>query len=510
VGFLPTASAQGRPCEERGQLTLSDQTQRGLTGDDFRPIAINGFSEGVHSYAHSMAWFGGRLYVGTTVHALALINATPQKIKPQLDPWPVLVPKDLFSLDLRASIFRYDPREAKWERAFVSPMIDGRNGLPVARDVSYRGMAVCQGENDERPALYVSAGCSTTRGYGACLLRTEDGLNYTLVGEPGLGDPDVSSYRTLVSFRGRLYTSPAGAGKSWNIASRPSVYELNDIVRGSMREVSLPGFGNPANQAIFQLGVFKDRLYAGTANPKTGYEVWRSDAHGNPPYKWTKVLDGGAGRGPLNEGVTTMCAFKEALYVGGGIQHGGYDRNYGIGPAPAEVIRIHPDDTFDIVCGGARDTAQGFKTPTSGSGPGFDNFFVGYIWYMASHAGHLYIGTLDSSTFLVWANGEQARQWAHWVDRDRVVRTEGGFDLWTTSDGVGWRPVTRTGFDNHFNYGARTLVSSPHGLFVGTANPFAPQVAVRKPDGSWTYEPNPRGGCEIWQGGQALRAEASR
>jgi len=471
-----------------------------VDGHRFTPVAVGGFGTGHNTYAHSMGWFGERLYVGTTVHTLALVRAAPPSRPAALDPWPVPVPDDLFSLDLRAQIWRFDPGRGIWSRAFISPMIDGRGGKPVARDIGYRGMAVCQASGESHPSLYVAAGSSASRGRGAQLLGSEDGVTFEPVGEPGLGDPDVASFRALVAFRGRLYTSPAGTAKAWNVSRRPSVLECPEPRSGRWREVSAPGFGEPQNVSIFEMAVFDDHLYAGTANPHRGLEVWKTDAEGEPPYRWKKVLDRGGGRGTLNEGVTSMCAFGDALYVGTGIQHGGYDRNFDVGPAPAEVLRIYPDDTWDIVAGGARRIGFRYKVPISGKGPGFGNFFIGYIWSMAAWEGRLYVGTFDSSTFVRFATGERVTRWLRRIGAETVVAREGGFDLWSSPDGVDWTCLTRNGFDNPYNYGARTMVSSPRGLFVGTANPFGPQVATRTAQG-WRYEPNPRGGLEIWQGG---------
>src|SRR3546814_6022836 len=81
---------------------------------------------------------------------------------------------------------------------------------------------------------------------------------------------------------------------------------------------------------------------------------------------------------------------------------------------------------------------------------------------------------------------------------DRLAET-GGFSLWRTDDGVHWEPVTRDGFGNKFNWGGRTFASTPHGLFVGTAHPFGPRLAMRR-GGEWHYVFNPRGGCEVWLG----------
>ncbi len=68
-------------------------------------------------------------------------------------------------------------------------------------------------------------------------------------------------------------------------------------------------------------------------------------------------------------------------------------------------------------------------------------------------------------------------------------------------DGENWLPVTRQGFQNPYNYGVRNIVSTPHGLFIGTANPFGPRIATRvSKEWEWTYEDNPRSGLEVWQG----------
>ncbi|MCU0233055.1 MAG: hypothetical protein MUE90_03350 [Thermoanaerobaculales bacterium] len=463
----------------------------------FERIASHGFGCGHNTYAHSMAWFQDHLYVGTTVHTLCLVRAAPPKTPAALDPWPVPVPGDLFSLDLRAQIWRYSPDSARWQRAYISPIISGRGGKEVARDLGYRGMAVCRGDGEARPSLFVSAGSSASRGIGAHFLRSANGVDFEPWSVPGLGDPDVVSFRALAAFRGRLFTSPAGMARAWNVSSRPAVLECRDLDSGAWQEVSKPGFGDVENRSIFELEVFNGQLYAGTTNPKRGYEVWRTDAEGKPPYRWRRVVERGAYRGPLNEGVTSMCVHGDALYVGSGIQHGGYDRNFGVGPAAAEVIRIHPDDSWDLVVGSPRKTRKGFKAPSSGLGPGFNNFFIGYIWSMASYAGRLYVGTFDSSIFLRFATGERVTKWLRRVGAETVVGAEGGFDLWSSTDGVTWNLVTRTGFGNPYNYGARTMTASPAGLFVGTANPFGPEVAVRRGNG-WQYELNTEGGLEVW------------
>ncbi|MGH9266816.1 MAG: hypothetical protein ACRD0D_01425, partial [Acidimicrobiales bacterium] len=167
---------------------------------------------------------------------------------------------------------------------------------------------------------------------------------------------------------------------------------------------------------------------------------------------------------------------------------------------------------WDLLVGDPRPTPQGPKAPLSGMGPGFDNFFGGYLWKLAAHEGQLYAGTLDTSVFLPYANrarlGPRLQRAIRQVGVYELVEREGGFDLWRSRDGVRWKNVTRIGFGNPFNYGARTMVSTPVGLFLGTANPFGPEVAARTAAG-WTYVPNPHGGAEVWLGARQASQSGS-
>jgi hypothetical protein len=194
-----------------------------------------------------------------------------------------------------------------------------------------------------------------------------------------------------------------------------------------------------------------------------------------------------------------MCSFKDALYLGTGISNGGYDRTYKIGPAAGEVIRVYPDDSWDLVVGNPRMAGRRMVRPTSGLDPGFGNPFAGYIWSMAVHDGWLYIGTLDSLVLAQWRDS----RYMSGEDEVRVTRelarTRGGAELWRTRDGLNFSAVTLGGFGNPYNYGIRTLRSTPAGLAVGTANPFGPYVAVERSAG-WEYVRNPLGGAEVLLG----------
>jgi hypothetical protein len=473
-----------------------------LNSDNFKKICINGFGDGSNAYAHSMAWFKNHLYVGTTRANLALLKHSMKQIR--LDIWPVECSYPVYSpefeqIQARAEIWRYSPLLNHWERVFHAPMVIGDTGEEMSRDLGYRGIAVFQGKSDLEPALYIS-NWSRSRDKGPIIMRSEDGKTFVPVCKPGLVGLPVTSFRLLIPFKGRLFTAPTGAAKgNPNTSGVTRIYQSRDPAIGEWEPVNEPQFGDPENLTVFEMQCFGDYLYAGTFNNK-GFQIWRTLGEGKPPYTWERVVADGAGRGCLNQIVTSMMVFNDALYVGTGIQNGGYDLLNDIGPAGAEILRIHHDGSWDVIMGNVRSNGQ---RPLSGWGPGFNNVFNGYLWRMGIHDGWLYAATMDWSLFLRYIDlegkPERVVRLLTKVSVDNIIKNQGGFDLWRSWDGENWLPVNKQGFGNPYNYGIRNIVSTPHGLFIGTTNPFGPRVAVQK-EGQWVYEDNPDGGLEIWLG----------
>lgn len=480
----------------------------GLRAESFRQIARGGFGDGHNSYAHSMAWFRGKLYVGTTRSNMCMLRLQSAYKDAPLLVWPVDCPvslDELYKIDRRAQIWCHDPDTGTWDMVFRAPIVEGIDGGKVPREIGYRAMVVFQSPADSEPALYVSA-WAPGRAPGGLILRSQDGAEFRPVTEYGILERPVSATRSLTVLRDRIYFSPTAQrgsdGSQQNTAGLPLVFESHDPGGGKWLPVNEPGFGDAGNLGIFTLTAHNDRLYAGTFN-LAGYQVWASDCRGNPPYSWRKLLDAGAERGPLNQAVAAMRGFRDAIYVGSGIQGGGMDRVNGIGPAAAEIVRVNDDNSWDIVVGDPRDTTCGPKEPISGMRSGFGSLFCGYMWSLGEHDGWLYAGTYDWSVDMRWAKLEASppsvRRLVELIGAEKIVSNQGGFDLWRSFDGENWLPVTRQGFGNPYNWGARNLLSTQHGLFVGTANAFGPRVAVRDGDG-WRYEDNPDGGLEVWQG----------
>ncbi len=488
--------------------TPPSRTHPGLREEDFRKVSENGFGDGFNAYAYSMAWFNDHIFVGTSRANLQLLKMAMPFVR--MDMWPVETPFKNYSPEFEASaargeIWRYHPPTDTWKRVYQSPLVTDAEGTEFSRDLGYRAMMVYQGKSDTKPALYV-ASWSRSKGNGPDFLRTEDGETFDVLPKARFhtGETDITfnAIRALTVFKGKLYTAPTGAtGGNINASGVTYVYATDDPVSGEWQCVNDPGFGKiPEVVTVYDLAPMGDHLYAGTGG-LNGFEIWRTDGESESlPYHWERVIHGGAGRGALNQGAVAMKAFKGALYIGSGIQNGGFDWKYKVGPAAAEIIRLNADLTWDIVVGNARDG----KEPVSGLHAGFDNFFAGYLWRMGEHDGWLYAGTMDWLTILQFSKLDEkpmriARALGDAGIED-LLELKGGFELWRTCDGENWLPVTVNGFHNPYNYGCRNIISTPHGLFIGSANPFGPRIARRVgKDWEWTYEDNPRGGLEIWK-----------
>jgi SAM-dependent methyltransferase len=485
----------------------------GLRERNFKKISVNGFGDGLNAYPHAMIWFKDRLYVATTRANLHLLWFTIGERVRNFQAWPVEHPQNPYDLDLRAQIWRYDPVSEQWENIYISPMIMGSEGFEVPLAIGFRGMTIHQAPNDPEPAIYIPT-WSPRLGPGPVLLRSYDGKHFEQVSKPGLGDPTVTTIRSVVSFKGKLFISPTGTTKnhfSANIPDRLVILAGTDLEKNDWQLACEPFFGDKTNEGVFCMAVFNNFLYAGTANGEEGFQIWKTNGQGPLPYRWTRVLAHGCYRGKENQGAVSMAEFNGKLYIGGGIL-GGYDRPRNIGPASPELIRVNPDDSWELVVGEARLTPEGLKSPISGKGSGFNSPAAGYFWKICAHDGHLYLGTYDMTNWMSYFYPENMPRRIHRFVKtfglNAIIENNAGFDLWRSADGHRWTAVSKNGFGNHFNFGIRNMVSSPHGLFIGATNPFGPKVAVKRLSG-WRYEDNPTGGLEIWQGHPATnRGEA--
>ncbi len=426
-----------------------------ITAERFQSITEETTVGPSSAAASAISFFRGSPYVGTSVAGLAGSDDPPR-------------------------IMRYAAENGSWEIVYEPPMVeptprwqapdvqvagrlDGASGSvltepggSVPRDTGYRSMCVFQGKADAEPALYVS---SMSR-LGGILLRSPDGRQFEQIGAAGLGNPDLYSVGGLISFGGRLFAAPAGTISDTyldpNLPPEPMIYVSDDPATGVWSAACEAGFGDPSNIAITSLCAAHGRLYAGTLNADRGFQLWQSNAEGSPPFQWTRVIVDGAQVYNQNLTVSAMAEFGGALYVGSGITGYGADIVLEIGPAPAELIRVHPDGSWDLIVGRMRFSRDGMKVPLSLLGPGLDDFYNSAIWALAEHEDVLYLGT---------------QQWealrALELDEGPIV---GGYQLWASENGEDWTLVIEDGRGNPAEFAIAAMASTPLGLMVGSRN----------------------------------------
>jgi hypothetical protein len=418
-----------------------------LTASDFSPLNEPGFGDRWNSFPWSMVWWRDQLYVGTNraflcVEYFALHSALPfmQRYPPRFDS-EARCPDSPLDLPLQAEIWRYTPATGRWTRVYQSPedvSIPLQPGKQIARDIGFRDMAVFR-DPDGTEALYVSGVSARPVCPSAPpprILRSLDGETFEPVPQlPGttLGDVTAVGFRSIRRYFNRFYIT---AGSLYG--------------DGVLLEADHPALGSDFRQVldvrIFEMVPFNGFLYLGLHDSWNGYAVVKMDATGKPPYRLEPIVSRGAFLKRLpSTSVLSMCVFQDALYVGT--------------DAPAELIRIFPDDSWELVMGSPRKTPQGWKHPISGFGEGFGYPLNREIGRMQEHNGWLYVATAN------FAGKFLTMPFANRRIRDRL-----GFSLYATRDGKEFREVTGNGLSHSTAFAARTFASTPHGLFLGASD----------------------------------------
>jgi len=433
-----------------------------INPDRLLPVELAGFGDPANTWVASMKWFKGSLYVGTLRSAHCVFAATlSTRLGIDLYPPPQSdCEADPRDLALAAEIWRFAPGDSSWDLIFSSPenvaIAFSPQGVPTkltARDIAFSSMEI-HVERDGTEALYVGGTSPAAvfapifRALGAAppprLLRTVDGDNFTPVPQdPGtflgsLGQPLPGTAAVPTGF-GRLVSL------NGNLAGL-----LRTTAGGTLLYSSQPASGNnawalasplPEELPLSQLARFNGALYLGVdARGTEGYAIVRTSLEGAAPFSFVPVLARDVVFAPSR--VTTLA------------EHGG--RLYAGTSWPSELIRIEPDDTWELVVG--EPTADGDVLPLSGIPAGFGNSMNALFTTMESHGGSLYAGTMDMSALARFIPSLAP-----------FFQHELGFDMLRSEEGVYWHPVTRKGLGSFLQYGVQSLESSPAGLFAGTA-----------------------------------------
>ncbi|MGZ4195328.1 MAG: hypothetical protein ACXVVQ_07205 [Solirubrobacteraceae bacterium] len=487
-------------------------------------LAQHGFGDPANDYSWSMAWFKGKLYVGTSRYEDCVENLTVDYYlvvsdKYKTHPLPgVTCPRNPWNMDLRAEVWQYTPRTGAWRMVYRSPVEPNprARGKSIARDIAYRGMVVYRGRLYIGDVTADEFDPQLQRKYPPRILSTVDGRHYSEIPARNLveftprGPVRPMGFRSLVVWRKQLYVTITP-----DLTGQGTVYRVvgPESQRPRFRQVT------PTRLAVFEMATFNGSLYLGTGDQKDGYGVWRLSAtsrgrvpsrarghawhayrgrvasrarghdwrayrgrvssrarghawravrtRGHPRirYRLRPIVTDGAGRGAEITSVVSMQVFRGHLYVGAS---GWYNPHY---QPLSELIRVAKSGAWEVVAGAARTVNGKLKAPISGLGDGFYSAFAAHFWRMADYHGALFVGTNDWS-YLVQLSfpGLQPPYLTGVIQA--ALSTDFGFDIWASCDGRYFFPVTLNAFDpgNMYDFGARSLVPTPAGLFVGSAN----------------------------------------
>jgi hypothetical protein len=352
--------------------------------------------------------------------------------------------------------------------------------LPPLTDVArVQGIAARGG------AVFVAA--LTTSGKRARLLRAEAGGWRTLIdralGGPGFGpfalgqagDPVLATTldgQVLVSADGEAFVTldpplpftavGLSGGRIFGGASTtpgPAVY-VSGPVGGAWVPASAEGPSADGLRTVTALAPLDDSLHVCLADPEAGFEVWRAEAQGGPPYAWVRVIERGAYRYTLSRAVSALARFQGRLVLGSSVvTPPSVEQLVG---AP-ELIQLDARGDWEILVGAPRFSPAGLKVPVSAQPAGFG---------VRCHAA---FAALAADTGTLWAALQPIG-----VDSP---------SLWATTDGIAWSQVSAPEVEGLAEVTA--LAATGESLLVGGVNRQHAGVLVRVEAGSASATPGP-------------------
>lgn len=436
------------------------------------PDGISGDRE--NAYAWSMQFHSGYLYLGTARDVVGLV-LLQQHVPPASYPPEVPVPTDL-----RGRIFRMKWPKGSWELFYVADPLPQQPGSPIlGPDFGYRMMKDYTPNGSSTPTLYVGSG-----GLGSARMLAIDQLGHAPV---PVFQTNGFSVRAMCPYGGWFFwASEVGDQPAiWYSADPLKQFKANPNVQ--FPRIDVPSGWFPKGAEILDMVTFNGFLYVfffdhDWDNAGFWCAKLKSTAKG---WQWQLIVGDqsfGAlypkGMGRPENGGATPFVFNGKMYVGTisktmwqFLNGAGVD-TANIPPTGTQIFRFDTRDKWERVVPPASVTNQSVVDALDG----FANPTNLYLWRFAEQNGRLYAGTFDAQTALnLFAP-------AFGLDLPDLWDPP-GFDLYSTADGVNWRPESVDGFGDQFNYGARTLLYDPvtRGLILGTANPFY--------------------GCQIWKKG---------
>jgi hypothetical protein len=427
-------------------------------------------------------------------------------------------------VDLHPRIFRLklNATNTSWELIYKSPDVTV-GGRLVQLEYGYRGMQVFT-DSAGKTALYIvtaSGGTNVTR----VLKISADSDPQNIVVTEVFRVSGTTSLRPIAAHGGKLY-----------IGANNDIYELSDIIANSWVKMATDSdFGGiiaaGKKAMLWQFISFNNYLYVSlyedvdpTQEPQTadngGAWLFKGRYDSNlSHWVWTPIVADKSlfpnapypkGMGNRFNTTFSFAAFKDYLYVGTLMTFAPLLSVPSFlleNRIPPQIYRFSKTDVGEMVIGDTAGSTKstifssrignygaGFFQPSILQTLSFDstirdaNFSLNqYLWWLAEYKGKLYAGTFDLRIFLKYmtrANLELIElispgDDSAWQNIQTMLQAvdsyndnPAGCDVYYTSDGINWTPLTRDGFGDEFNYGARIFLPTADMLYIGTANPF--------------------------------------
>lgn len=444
-----------------------------LTG---KTAGYSGVPDGIsavreNSYAWSMDFLGGYLYVGTARNVFGSVLGV---MNVPVKSWPASVP---IPTDMRSRIFRMKLSTGKWECVYVSDAIaPTQKGQPVTGlDMGYRMMKTFRDKETKSPVLYIGSA-----GYGYCRTLAIDSKFHAPKEVFHIASPGFISVRAITEYNDQIVwaSEERGYPTIWRSSNPLAECTKNSSVQ--YKKIPVPTKWFPKGGEVFDMISYKGWLYVFfVPHDAKNLGFWCARARkAEDGWKWVLIAGdrklgakypAGMGR-PYNAGATPII-FKDMVYVGT-LNALAFKllNGYPIDPKTiademtgSQIWRFGGDDKWERVMPPSIIADTNMELQING----FLNGLNLYVWRFGIQDGKLYAGTFDARTIVEAIAPLYKYKLPYLWD-------PAGFDIYCTMDGVIWWPETLDGFSDGWNYGARTFATDPStkDLYLGTANPF--------------------------------------
>lgn len=378
----------------------------------------------------------------------------------------------------------YDPIQSSWAGAPFWELAT-HNGYIYATAPSTAGFVIFKGRPAQEGESANEYGWHWEEVAGPNNGINNPGLSNVTGGEPGTMRSLIGS---VYEFKGELYAynfDHAFGGLAQGFVGMLQQLSGKDVKSSDYLEYIYNSLRNP--QKIWKLndatGKFEEcrnftKLMEGTLNEY----VWRMGEHNGKLYIAT--MDAGIGYGYLTQltnGSFLKMSREEMITKIGYV-------NEAIKVLAAEKLNAKTEELMAKLAM-VKMMLEAFLPAQTGEGEEISPEQIKAIITTVSTLIDLYLSTLpgeDIGSKIALVVMTKVKESLHEISEkidlvglekylyvnNRVMNNKWGFDLYRTLDGETFETITQNGFDDKYNYGCPSFLSTEEGLYFGTCNPF--------------------------------------